>query len=536
MGRGGMLSTKATYQRVVMIGLDGCEPSVARTMMDEGKLPAMQRLLSEGACFLLEHGDAKRTGLAWEHVASGLDPDAAERWAAVDFNAATYAATQRATNLTPFSAFVDVPTVVVDPPYFDLGKTNAHGLVAWGAHDPGVPASSHPPELLEEVSTRFGAYAAKPWIYGFVWPSAEKSERMADEIVRAVEQRSALSQWMLAERFPDWRLGLVVISEYHSAIEAMWHGVDPTHPLHKLPSAPAAKRGIEGVYEASDRLIADLMARFPDAAFVVFNLHGMGPNNSDNASMALLPELMYRKAFGKPLMRQGKWRTTETGVPLLGEDQRWQRELARLYEEDDGAIGAVREAWRRATTPKKAKKAGEPSLSWMPATRYAPYWRDMPAFALPSFYDGRIRINLKGREANGLVEASDYRRFCAEIADYLRQSTDPITGKPAVDGVDIFAGDPLTLGESGADIIVTWTMAPPLGLSHPQAGLIGPLPYRRTGGHTGDHGFAYFHGPGIAAGHHGVGSAFDVVPSVLQLLGAAPPNRLSGRPLEAVSG
>ena len=50
-------------------------------------------------------------------------------------------------------------------------------------------------------------------------------------------------------------------------------------------------------------------------------------------------------------------------------------------------------------------------LDWMPAAGYQRYWHWMPAFALPSFYDGRVRINLRGREASGIVIPADYQNF-----------------------------------------------------------------------------------------------------------------------------
>jgi predicted AlkP superfamily phosphohydrolase/phosphomutase len=514
-----------------MIGLDGCEPSIADSMAAAGRLPTHARLMREAARHQLDHGGARRTGLAWEHVATGLDPDLAERWAAVDFDAATYDVRQRSTNLAPFVSGLDARTVVVDPPYFDLPKTNARGLVGWGAHDPGVPTCSQPVELAEEIRARFGEYCAGPWIYGFVWPSPEKAGAMAEALPRAVDQRAALAQWMLAERFPDWDIGLVVVSEYHSAIEALWHGIDPSHPLHGLPSAQAAKAGVEGVYEAGDRLVGGLMRAFPDAVCVVFNLHGMGPNNSDNASMVLLAELMYRRAFGRPFMRQRAWPLNERGVPLLREDQIWRREIGRLFDEAD-PMAALANAAKRAFFSNKSKPTGQPSLSWMPATRYQKFWPQMRAFALPSFYDGRIRINLRGREAQGLVEPSEYEAERQACIDMLHACRDPVTGQPAVERVEKRAGDPMTAKESEADLIVIWTMAPPLGLEHDELGVMGPLPYRRTGGHTGGPGFAYFHGPGIAAGDFGTRSAFDVVPSVLGLLEAGRGERLSGRPVE----
>ena len=54
-----------------------------------------------------------------------------------------------------------------------------------------------------------------------------------------------MARWLLAERLPEWSLGMVVVSELHSAIEALWHGIDPDHPLHGLPSSLNARNGVE---------------------------------------------------------------------------------------------------------------------------------------------------------------------------------------------------------------------------------------------------------------------------------------------------
>ena len=69
-------------------------------------------------------------------------------------------------------------------------------------------------------------------------------------------------------------------------------------------------------------------------------------------------------------------------------------------------------------------------------------------------------------------------------------------------------------------MLILWQGAP-LGFDHPRLGRIGPLPYRRPGGHTGERGYACIAGPGIAPGDLGTRSAFDIVPTVIELLGAA---------------
>ncbi len=411
-------------QRVLAIGLDGYEASLGDRLMAAGELPALAALRRRSACFLLEHGPAQRTGLAWEHVSSGLAPESGGRWAPVHLDPASYAVWQEGTSLTPFAGRLDARTVVFDTPYFDLARAPAvEGIVNWGAHDAGAATRARPADLRSEFEARFGAYPAQDWIYGFAWPSVERCRKMGQLLARAAEVRAQGARWLLGERLPEWDLAMVVTGELHSAIEGLWHGVDETHPLHRLPSAGPAGEGLRAVYRAVDRLVGTLVEAFPDATAVVFATGGMGPNLSDVASMALLPELLYRHAFGRPLMRRhAAWSEAPAGVPILDEDANWSRDVSALIPEDRSARAVVRRSASRLV-PARVKRmlrrappgpdpmADSPlrlSLGWMPATRYQPYWRAMRAFALPSFYDGRVRVNLAGRERNGSVRPSEY--------------------------------------------------------------------------------------------------------------------------------
>jgi hypothetical protein len=518
-----------TSRRVLLVGLDGFEPSLAARLMAQGRLPALRGLVQRGATIALDHGAAKRSGLAWEHISTGKSPDDARRWAAVDFDPATYQAVQRTTDLTPFLAELRTPAVVFDAPYFDLKTApNVEGLISWGAHDPGVPPFARPRTLRAEIDRRFGPYPASEFIYGFVWPSPERSKAMGDALIRAVDVRADITDYLFAERLGDWQLGLVVISEYHSAIEALWHGVDPAHPLHGHPSAPAARRGVEGVYEAGDRMLARLIARFPDTQIVAFNLHGMGANNSDVPSMLLLPELLYRDHFGRPFFETPDWPDRDGDLPLLGPDAGWESAVAKGFPAERDRAGQTSmplRAYRKLVRSLGLAGPTRLPLDWMPAARYQPFWSAMPAFALPSFYDGRIRINLQGREANGRVAPDAYDAACSRLETLLLECTDPISGEPLVGEIVRAGKDARTLTDSEADLIILWHGSP-LGLDHPRLGRIGPIPFRRTGGHTGGAGVAFFSDPrGLA--EVSAMSAFDLVPTVLAMLGEQLP-RLSG--------
>jgi hypothetical protein len=536
-------------RRIIAVNLDGYEYSLAERMMAAGELPAMAALASRSARFLLDHGSDLRTGLGGEHVATGLSAEAAERWAAVHFDARTYDVWQQGTAIEPFPAKCSFGTVVFDPPYFDLSRApRVRGIVSWGAHDPGVAPAARPASLWNEMQTRFGPYPATDWIYGTPWNSETRSKEMGDRLAAAVRLRTEIALWLFRERLPDWELALITVSEAHSAIEGLWHGIDEGHPLHDVPSSKVAGAGVREVYRAIDDFIDRLHTAFPDAMLIVFSMHGMGANGSDAPSMLLLAELLYRRAFRDAFHETSEFDQLPSGLPDLPETQSWRNAVSSGFRRSRGdkardlsrrvlmrlvpkSLRASLRSWSR--TSFRTDGPAVQSLEWMPATAYRRYWPQMPAFALPSFYDGRVRVNLKGREARGVVDVRDYEKLLKDLESLLRDCVDPISGQPVVRHFERPARvDPLHLAATEADLIIVWDNAP-LGFVHPQFGRIGPIPYRRTGGHTGRHGFAYFFGPSIRAGDRGEASSYDVVSSIVAMLADDRDAALSGRNLLA---
>ena len=62
-------------------------------------------------------------------------------------------------------------------------------------------------------------------------------------LTHAPDASARAAQWLMTERLPDWDLFIAVAGEVHGTVEGLWHGVDPTHPLHLHPSAAAAQQG-----------------------------------------------------------------------------------------------------------------------------------------------------------------------------------------------------------------------------------------------------------------------------------------------------
>jgi predicted AlkP superfamily phosphohydrolase/phosphomutase len=533
--------------RVLVIGLDGFEPTYADQLLDAGDLPALAARRTRDAHVLLEHGAAARTGLSWEHFWSGLTPDAAARWASVEFDPGTYRVWAEGARFAPFFADADLAAVVLDTPYADFDRApGATGVVAWGSHDPGISGpASNPADLRAELEAHVGPYPASEWLYGCPWPSTASTEAMTCGLEAGVLAHGAAAKWLFTERFPDWDVAIVVMSELHAAAEGLWHGVDPTHPLHDHPSAPIAADGLRHLYQTIDRVVAELTSAI-DASSVVFTMGGMGTNGSDAPSMVLLPELLFRWSLGRELLDvPDAWQATPAQAPRVeGDGAYWQRawypalgaaprdsHLKRIAAHlPQPLLGRVRAA--RAAQRASARPVGYQNLDWIPATWYRDWWPQMQGFAIPSFYDGRVRVNLRGREADGLVDPSDYGRVVDEVEELVRACTDPRTGQSVVDLVERPGDrqDPMMLDGSTADLLIAWRGSA-LSFSHPTLGLIGPVPLRRTGGHTGPHGYASIAGPGVVAGDHGMASSFDVAPTIVQLASGNAPSAISGTSL-----
>lgn len=524
--------------RLILIVLDAFTPAIAERFMAGGHMPALARLKAQSARFALDHGPALHTGLFGEHVATGAGPELSGRQSAVTFDPRGYRVWQEGVNRPPFPAGLTARTVVADPTYFDLAQApTVQGFTDWGAHDPGAPRLCRPEGLRAEIDARFGLYPAPDWIYASCWASAARTVRMRDALVKSLERRGEVTTWLLAERLPDWRLAIVTASELHSLSEGMWHGIDPSHPHHAHPSAPESSAAFAAVYGAFDRFIGRLAAAFPDAAKVMMCMHGMGPNQADIASMVLLPELLCRATFGSGLLKpRPEWTAAPNALPLLREDEEWETALGSAMLDAASpdlahALAHVMRASADGLWPDDGATVLRSTLDWMPAARYRRLWPRMSAFALPAFLGGRVRINLTGREARGRVGRFGYGRACAMVERLLGECRDVRTGAPVVDSIERRApADPTRLDASGEDLYIHWRGSP-VGFDHPRLGRIGPIPYRRTGSHTGGHGIAYISGTPLTPGEHGVRSAFDVVPTIIDLLGERAARPTSGRSL-----
>lgn len=520
--------------RVAAIGLDAADWPFTKRLLDAGKLPNLERIRALGVEMLTENDIVGKPEEAWGGFLYGKDPYNNGYWSNLTFDPATYRSYRQGIYWgLPFYANENRCSVIFDVPKSGVrSEISGIQVTSWGAHAASFPRASSPAGLLTELDQTIGVHPAAHNEYYDGWYQSDYVDELADALVTGSRLRTQATRLVL-DRQGDWDFFLTVLSEPHSGGHHFWHGVDANHILSHAPTATQAGHRMEEVYRAVDESVGRILEALPgDAIVVVFSVHGMKANDSDVAAALLLPELLHRHHGGVPRLRgpdHDKWRAA--GYPPVLPDPR-RRPLALARDAMDNSRGAGLKRWAKSgrlvdlergirrvrgrpsghrppwlaaeQIPKELSLEGvgpqgleEPATDY-PNLWYQDAWPTMKAFALPSFGEGRIRVNLRGRERDGVVDRGDYGRTCDEIEQLLREAINPRTGKSIAAHIErTRQGDPCDPLAQDADLLITWDSAVD-AVAHPTLGTIGPFPMLRMSEHSND-GFAFVSGPGIQA-------------------------------------
>jgi len=520
--------------QVVAIGLDAADPALIEEWLDQGYLPNLNRLRQQGAYGRLANLEYYKAETAWTTFLTGCQPQRTGYWTPIQYHPQTYSVVEGGAydyrQYPPFYAFApgkrvavfDMPQTVLDP------RVDGLQVLAWGAHSPQTPSHSLPPEVLPALIARHGGHPALHKDHGD-WYDQAYLTRLQAALHEGVRLRTAICRELLQQ---PWDLFLTVFSETHSAGHDLWYLSQPDHPLYD-PQATTSP--LRQVYEDVDRAIGQLLADVPaETAVVVFSTHGSGPNNTDVPSMILLPELLYRFSFaGQSRLSTASGRKPSLLRPPMGRGD-WSQRVHRLSDKNP-----LKRLLKQAIPGRLHRRLGwKPPmgpLAWQPTTWYQPDWPRMKAFALPSFSEGYIRINLQGREPHGIITPDGYNTLCDELTTLLYQLQDGRTGQPMVKKVLRTRSGPQddSLNLPDADLVVVWQDEPTDLLESP-LGRIGPVPYRRTGSHRPE-GFIFARTPQTLPGSALQGHVVDLAATLLELMGSELPAHLEGRPLVGIA-
>ncbi len=539
---------------VIAIGLDAASPVLIEKWIEQGYLPNLSRLKEQGAYTRLKTNDRYKAETTWTSFLTGCSPDKTGCWGQIQFQNGSYEVEE----IGPFYDFVEYqPFYALGDNYrvavFDMPQTtlcdrvNGMQILGWGAHAPMTPSHSQPPELLGELTKKYGNHPAFNKDHADTL-NKDALFQLQKALENGISRRSAICQDLLQRE--KWDLFLTIFGETHAAEHFLWHQSQKDHPLYGLVESVEDDPLLK-VFEAVDRAVGEILAVAPeDACILVFAAHGMGANTMDLPGMLFLPELLYRWSFGKAAIAPGKIGTAP-GKPLSAYKKRgWYGQVWSMQSDSNPLRSFLRRELPTSIFQRLEKFLGKPQetgldspyelrnrgdkLWWQSARWYQPLWHQMKAFALPTYSEGRIRINLQGREPQGIVTPSEYTAVCDEIEQFLSRLKDGRTGKLMVK--DVIRTRHSALDQNPklppADLIVCWQEDDPTDvIDSPDFGRIGPVPHHRTGSHLQD-GFLMIKGANVEFGDrlpdvHNL----DLAPTILELMGAKVPTYFDGKSL-----
>ena len=390
-------------------------------------------------------------------------------------------------------AVIDVPEVgcVAELPGVQMADAAALG------HDERAVAD--PPEMLREARRAIGPRVRRSFLSN---RSLEQDRQIYVQLREQVERKGTFCRQVL--RRDRFDLIAAVFDETHTASHQFWK-----YQRLEEPGADDLGHAIRDLYEALDRQMGLLLAELPPEANVfLFSLFGMQTNYpTPGLNDALCRQLGYHAA------------------PPPGPASFRPLDLARRF---------VPEPWRFALSQHLPRQAQERLLA--DQIRRGTDWRKTTAFTIPSLFTAFVRVNLRDREPEGIVEpGAGYEEVLARLEGDLAQLVYAHSGEPAVERVTrtcrLFGGGP---PQALPDLFVDWKPADHFveRVTHPRAVLMQRKPAFCPGSEEKLSGFVAAAGPAVER-RGGVGdvSVLDLAPTWLRLLGEPIPGRLTGRAL-----
>jgi predicted AlkP superfamily phosphohydrolase/phosphomutase len=483
-----------TTSPLVILGLDSGHPELILRWARDGTLPTIGSVLEAGAYGSLAGPETVSAHGVWLSVFSGVSLREHGRYVRRPLVPGTYALDDAPTGTAPpfwaslraagrRVAILDAPDIALQPGL--QGVQVAH----WGTHPSGPAPSSEPAGLVAELRRRFGPPLRSDETQG----TRRGDRRIYRRLLERVAQKGALSRHLLAQGSFD--VVVIVFGDPHAAGHRFWkYGPEAKNRVEDDELQDAVRE----VYRAVDGELGRLRAGLPAGSNVfIVSDHGI---REGYPTWELMDAFTRRLGYHVRRAPRSRW------VRTLDD---WRRGSGVLWR-------AARERW------------GPSSRDGGPSEIEATDWSRTTAFAIPSHYTGLVRVNLKGREPQGIVDAGqEYASLLDRLEGDLRQLVYPGTGEPAIERLTRTAaafggGPPSRL----PDLFVEWRNPAQRErrVLHPRA----VLPRRRVGLPRANlharAGLVIAAGPRIRArGALGDVSPPDLVPTFLTLAGEAAP-------------
>jgi predicted AlkP superfamily phosphohydrolase/phosphomutase len=495
--------------KVFVLVLDAAEIDLVEKWMEDGSLPVLKNLREKGVFSKVESVAEHLSEAVPYTFYSGRNPASHGALGYATWRAEAMQFVPPAPDWLPIKPFwrdfsKDGPRAIVLDVSNIYSPTPFNGIeiLGWASHDSLIPFTSYPLEYASLIHDKYGSSHLPDEFYGLL---TKKDFLETRQLVIDMTKRFADLCIHLLTR-EKWNFFLGYTFALHHAGHRLFNTVNITDKL-----LDKEKTGMDGtlqhVYIEADKMIGKTLQVLDDQTNVmIVSMHGMEISRSRTWILPdMLRLILSEKNNQSSISSFLKW--LRSLIPL-----RWRHQI-------------------KLRMPFRVRRM---------LTRYwrVGYdWKSTKAFTLLSDTHGWIRINLKGREALGIVEEKDYEAILQEITTGLKTFVDEDTAEPIVKDVvrssQFFSGEKL---HRLPDLIIHWADSPSCkhrAVISPQFGrIVWPTPGKNPEGRSGNHkpeGFLFAYGPDIKKSEVSNIHILDLAPTILRLLDQPIPQEMEGK-------
>jgi len=459
-------------RNVVLLGIDGADWAFLDDWIESGAMPNIAALVKNGVRAPLDSVMPLNSAAAWVSIITGRSPGGHGIFGFTRCGQGGYVRRPVSTDDIGAATLWDAVNAAGEP----LGVVNCpitypppelDGFAISGILVSHNDLWAHPPELEAELRGLFGPYMVDvAWALVDDAGPGEREKFLADMYLMARKQEEVALKCMATR---PWSVLAVFFTGTDRIMHRLWHYIDRRHPLHDSDAAKIFGDEIRKYYVLIDDIIGRILEKAGDASVIVASDHGFGA--------------LYHRFYLR----------------------RWLAE--RDYLVEDASIESVETDEALCGIDLSASKTFPASLS-----------------------ESGLWINLKGRQAQGMVDANEYDELRVRIIRELEGFEAEDGSKPvkrAVRREDVLAGP---FVDEAPDILIE-----PNDLfivdDAPSEEVI-KLSMRETGTHRPS-GIFMASGPGFERGATlSRLNSVDILPTLLAAAGLPVPEGIEGRVVE----
>jgi predicted AlkP superfamily phosphohydrolase/phosphomutase len=507
--------------KVVVVGLDGATFDLINPWAEAGYLPNLRRLMVEGASGPVYSTIPPMTAPAWTSFMTGKNPGKHGLYDWIFRHKESY-------DVSPVTArHCHEPTLwsllsesgqrvcVINVP-MTYPPTAVDGLMISGMPAPSTNVTiTYPESLLNELEQKLGEYLLYPD------PGQAYSDSGVDAFLERLYRTTNCRFRVVASlrAREDWAFLMVVLNGTDTVQHSMWKFMSPEHPLHDPRRADKYGNAILKYFQYVDGSLGEIMASLDsDTVLMVMSDHGFGP-------------------FHK-FIHLNNWLRQEGLLEIKRDPKaRFKSTLFKLGFTPMNIYDWLMRFGLGALKREVVRGQGQGLLRAFFLSFDDVDWSRTIAYSLGNV--GQIRLNVRGREPEGVVEPGvQYERVRSNIINRLWKLRDQETGEQVVQEVyrreEIYWGAKV---DEAADIVFVPTRMEYFGFGEYEFGSH-KLIERMKRGISGTHrfnGILLLWGEPIRAGAK-LASAqlYDLAPTILHLMGEPVPSDMDGQVLTEV--